>query len=270
MNSAEIKDAARSLGADLVGIAPVERFNGMPEVSDPRTFAPGTRSVIVIGYRIVRGALRGVEEGTSFFNTYGFFGSEHMEKMYMSRTVYDLACRIENCGAEASPVLSTHSSGNGFVPDFKAYAHAAGLGSVGKGGFFLTPEYGHRQRFGFIFTSLELEGDEVIECDFCRDCDACKKACPLGAYNEDGTLNLTLCRQCQNGAFDKPEQPEKVDRCAAACARACMVALEDKIGNRFENKFRKRSVWERGLHGEALSSGNQFTGGRCPKKFEGK
>ena len=115
MNSAEIKAAARSLGADLVGIAPVARFNGMPENSDPRTFAPGTRSVIAIGYRILRGSLRGVEEGTSFHNTYGFFGSAQMEKMYMSRIVYDLCCMIENTGAEAAPVLSSRYGEKGFA-----------------------------------------------------------------------------------------------------------------------------------------------------------
>ena len=74
----------------------------------------------------------------------------------------------------------------------------------------------------------------------------------------------------KNGASVTPDGAEPVDRCASACARACMVALEDKVGNRFEAKFRKRSVWQRGIHGESLISGNQFTGGRCPDKFEGK
>ena len=68
MNSAEIKKAAKECGADLVGIAPVERFDSLPEKSDPRTLAPGARSVIVVGHRILRGALRGVEEGTCFYS----------------------------------------------------------------------------------------------------------------------------------------------------------------------------------------------------------
>ena len=267
MNSAEIKAAARSLGADLVGIAPVARFNGMPENSDPRTFAPGTRSVIAIGYRILRGSLRGVEEGTSFHNTYGFFGSAQMEKMYMSRIVYDLCCMIENTGAEAVPVLSNRYTEKGFAPDYKAYAHAAGLGSTGKGGFFLTPEYGHRQRFGFIFTTLELDGDDVIECDFCKDCNACQKACPLGAYKSDGSVDLTLCKICRNGAFERPGSCDRIDRYAAACGRACMDVLEEKITNRFNAKFRKRSVWSLGRDGEVISNANEFTGGRCPEKF---
>lgn len=270
MNSAEIKELARSFGADLVGIAPVERFDGLPESSTPRTFAPGTRSVIVVAHRILRGSMRGIEEGTSFHNTYTSFSLAWMVNHFLAKTVYDLTCAIEREGYEASPVFSKSYSDNKFVPDYKAYAHAAGLGSVGKGGFFLTPEYGHRQRFGFIFTTLELEGDDIIECDFCKDCDACIKACPLSAYGEGNAIDHDLCKNCKNGAFPQSGGSDIVDRYAASCGRACMVAVEEKISNRFEEKFRKRSIWTLGLDGTPLSNGNQFTGGRCPDKFESK
>lgn len=255
MNSAEIKEAALFYGADLVGIAPVERFDGLPEAADPRTLAPATRSVIVIGHRIMRGTLRGIEEGTSFYNTYQTFGFNWMEDQFLSKSVFDLCCAIEKAGAEATPLLGKRYAGNEFQPDFQAYAHAAGLGSVGKGGFFLTPQYGHRQRFGFIFTTLELEGDEVMECDFCKECNACIAECPLEAYREDGSLDMELCKNCRNGAFVSPDGSEAVDRCAASCGRACMVALEKKVGNRFEAKFRKRSVWRLGLDGKPMDAG---------------
>ena len=269
MNSAEIKAAARRLGADLVGIAPISRFADLPEASHPCTFAPETRSVIVVAHRIIRGTMRGIEEGTSFKNTYDCFGMRWSDHFFLSKTVYDLCCEIENSGAEAAPLLSREYNSNDFTPDCMAYAHAAGLGSVGKGGFFLTPEYGHRQRFGFIFTTLELEGDDVIECDFCKDCNACIEACPLNAYSADNKLDLNICLKCRNGAFPT-DLCSPVDRYASACGRACLVALEDKIGNKFAEKFRKRSVWQLGLDGAPLSSGNQFNGGRCPDKFEGK
>ena len=271
MNAALIKEAARRLGADLVGIAPVERFAHLEECSRPGTFAPGTRSVIVVGHRILRGAIRGIEEGTSFLNTYQCYGLSWSESFFLSKTVYDLCCEIENTGAEATPLLGRNCSEGTFKPCYMEYAHKAGLGSVGKGGFFLTPEYGHRQRFGFIFTNLELEGDEVAEYDFCKECNACMEACPLNAYSGgEGKPDLKLCSSCRNGSFITPEGVESVDRCAAACGRACMVALEEKISNRFEERFRKRSVWSLGPHGEVLSTGNQFSGGRCPDKFEGK
>jgi hypothetical protein len=88
-------------------------------------------------------------------------------------------------------------------------AHAAGLGSVGKGGFFLTPEYGHRQRFGFLFTNLELEGDEVIEVDFRKDCDACIQGCPLKALSAEKGADLSICKQCRNGCKNHSEQSKK-------------------------------------------------------------
>lgn len=270
MNSAEVKKAALSLGADLVGIAPVERFDGMEKSADPRTLMPNARSVIALGYRLTRGTLRGVEEGTSFGNTYIFFGQTGVEQHHLSKIMYDLCCVMEDTGAEACPVLGKQYSTNKFIPDYKAYAHAAGLGSVGKGGFFLTREFGPRQRFGFIFTDLVLEGDEVIECDLCKDCNACITACPLGAYSAEGHLDLSICSRCHNGAYATPQGSEEVDRLAAACARACIAASGEKITNRLTGEFRVRSVWSLDQYGEALNSGNQFTGGKCPDKFEGK
>ena len=270
MNSADIKEAARFYGADLVGIAPIERFDGLPEQSHPRTFAPETRSVIAVAHRIMRGTMRGIEEGTSFSNTYGCFGANWMENQFLTKTLMDLCSAIENEGFEASPVMSKSYSGNTFVPDYKFYAHAAGLGSTGKGGFFLTPKYGHRQRFGFIFTPLELEGDDIIECDFCDSCNACIAACPLQAMTEEGTIDWELCQNCRNGAIHTPGGADPVDRNASSCGRACMVALEKKVCNTFAANFRKRSVWQRGLDGKPVSSGNQFSGGKCPDKFEGR
>ena len=108
MNSADIKEAARFYGADLVGIAPIERFDGLPEQAHPRTFAPETRSVIAVAHRIMRGTMRGIEEGTSFSNTYGCFGANWMENQFLTKTLMDLCSAIENAGFEASPVTAKH------------------------------------------------------------------------------------------------------------------------------------------------------------------
>ena len=270
MNSADIKAAARRFGADLVGISPISRFDELPESSDPRSFAPDTRSVITVGHRILRGAFRGIEEGTSFHNTYGCFGVNWSEAFFLAQTVHDLCHEIEETGAEAVPLLSREYEENKFVPDYKFYAHACGVGSVGKGGFFLTPEYGHRQRFGFIFTTLELEGDGIIECDFCKDCNACIESCPFGAYNQNGSPDPEICRHCKNGMFNRPGSCDRLDRYASLCGRACLTAVEKKISNTFNADFRKRSVWCLGRDGEIITNSNQFVGGNCPDKFEGK
>ncbi|MCM8756940.1 MAG: (4Fe-4S)-binding protein, partial [Candidatus Omnitrophica bacterium] len=60
MNSLKLKTFAAEAGADLVGIASVERFEELPQEKQPRVIYPETRSVIIIGRRITRGTFRGV------------------------------------------------------------------------------------------------------------------------------------------------------------------------------------------------------------------
>ena len=250
MDSTTLKAQARQDGADLVGIAPAGSWENWPTPNNPRSIQPQCKSVIVVGRRILRGALRGVEEGTSFGSTYGIYGQGWNENTFLVRTIHQVALTLEAAGAEAVPFL-----GGGTGLDCKALACEAGLGSIGKGGFFLTPEYGHRQRFGLILTDIALESDNRIDLDFCNGCDACLKACPLSAMTNPGSdaefkLNTQVCSICENGRFNGgPTSYERLDRLAASCGRACMVALQDKVGNRFNETFRKRSTWTRDLNG---------------------
>lgn len=274
MDSDTIKKQARELGADLVGIVSGDRlFRILEQIeqeakdssssasgqaigavnttgefeSQPRQFGVerrsphfpfvGSGSGIVIGHRVLRGALRGVEEGTNFSSTFGMFGKGWSEKQFVAKTVFDLVSWLEKNGIEANPVLGT-----GF--DIAKVACAAGLGMIGRGGFFLSPQYGHRQRLALIFTDVEFESDVESVNDLCAGCRACIDACPLGAFSgSDCYINMNVCLKCHNGALQCPDQYPPVDRIAAACGRACMVALENRITNRFVEGFRKRPVW---------------------------
>lgn len=267
MNTSELKSKARELGADLIGIASRNRWADWPAQSNPLSIMPACQSVIVVGRKILRGAFRGVEEGTNFSSTYGHYGFHWNEFTFLSRLIYNLAAAIETAGAEAVPMsggtpkgenaaIGNTGSTSNVRLDSKALAHLAGLGSIGKGGFFLTKQYGHRQRFGLILTDLELEGDPILDLDFCKDCEACIKACPMQAYslNQEQTwrLNSKVCSSCSNGKCDGAElSGEPLDRLASACGRACLVALETKIEEQFHSKFRKRPVWQRDIMGKA-------------------
>ena len=68
VTSAEIKALAKRVGADCVGIAPMSRWEGAPRQNDPRYIFPGAKSMVVLGFRIPRGLLRGIEEGTRFLD----------------------------------------------------------------------------------------------------------------------------------------------------------------------------------------------------------
>lgn len=268
MQTIELKSKAREGGADLVGVASADQWKGWDAARNPRSILPRCQAVIVVGRRILRGAFRGVEEGTCFGPTYGTYGQQWNEDTFLARTIHAVAAAVEAAGGEAVPLFGGASDGErkalrlGGAPanvrlDSKALAHAAGLGSVGKGGFFLTPEYGHRQRFGLVLTDLPLAGDAPVDLDFCADCDACLKACPLGAYAwspgaPQAALDTSRCAVCANGRSNgSPVAYERLDRLASACGRACLVALEDKVANRFRAPFRRRSVWTRDAAGHA-------------------
>lgn len=255
MQRDDIIRLAQEAGADLIGIAPETRWSGWSTANNPRTLLPTCRSVIVLGRRILRGTMRGIEEGTNFHATYHMFGADWMEHTFMPQMVHAVAHSIEAAGFEAVPLLGGNVPGAAVQLDAKALGHAAGLGEVGKGGFFLSRKYGHRQRLAMILTDLALEGDPLDEPGFCRDCDACLQACPLQAYRDTGAAqfvrNDELCRQCANGTKRAPALSfESFDRMAASCGRACLVALESKIENRFQAPFRKRAVWTRDLDGK--------------------
>jgi len=148
------------------------------------------------------------------------------------------------------PVSEERPAPNVYV-DWKFAAEAAGLGKIGRNGLFLTPEYGPLQRFALLLSDFVFEPDRAAEDNPCRGCRACLESCPLGALSEAGEgrnfrLDESVCAGCRNGAYTWPGRSDRADRYAAACGRACLVALENKITGRYEHKFRKRSVWSIG------------------------
>ncbi len=270
--TAIVKDYARQMRADLVGIAGLDRFAGLPAAQHPQAIFPECRAVIVLGRRVLRGALRGVEEGTNFSSTYGTFGYTWLEDNFLAQTTYDLTCQIESMGFEAVPIFGYPQegmpSGRPVAPDKPApniildvayAAQAAGLGEPGVGGFFLTPRFGLRQRFALILTDADLEADAPFTDHICGHCGACFAACPFGAIDADklksagipgaerqvAIVDNDLCARCPNGAMRADGRGKAVDRLGAACGRACTVRLEEtgKCENQFANPFRKRTPW---------------------------
>lgn len=272
MNSAELKQAARRFGADLVGIASMDRFEGVAPERHPAAIFPECRSVVVLARRILRGSLRGVEEGTNFGSTYRCFGYTWVEDNFLAQTAYDTTCWIEERNFEAVPLFAYFEDGmpkgaavasgrpppNVYLDPYYA-AVAAGLGEVGLGEFLITPEFGTRQRISILLTDAPLAADPVRGKTICGDCGACAEACPFGAIDvgnrrrfgppgavmEVAAVDYARCRACPNGAILGAGRGSRPDRIAAACGRACLVRLESggKIGHRFEHPFRKRKPW---------------------------
>lgn len=214
MTAQQIKEAAKRLGADIVGIGSIDRWKGAPSQMDPRYIMPRAKSVIAMGFRVFRGSLRGVEEGT-FFSNYSSMGYGGITYMYMPQTCINLCKLIEDEGYEAIPIghqsdwRAIDNIGNlkeNFSrpvepgkphPDIMVHLRIAGflcgLGEIGWSKMLLTPEFGPRVRIGIILTEMELEPDPIIEPGtLCNRCMACVRECPGGCIPKDKSVKVNL------------------------------------------------------------------------------
>ena len=268
-----IRESMKAEGIDLIGFAGKDRFASVDPAHNPFSIFPEGKTVILLGKRICRGSLRGVEEGTNF-GDYSLFGRNWLEDQFLSLACYNLVRVIEDEGWEAVPIFPNPSEvgpmgvsvaegrpAPNVFPDFDYAAVACGIAEIGFGGLLLTPKFGSRQRFHMIITDAELEPTPILTESVCDRCGKCADACPLGAIDKENTevieicgkkmevakIDYDKCRVCKNGACPgRRFAPEsKPDRIAALCNRICLSHLEgtEAVENRFHEVFRKRDAW---------------------------
>ena len=156
-----IKEFALGAGADVVGIAPVERWDkDVPEGHRPVDVLPGARSVIVVGARgPTAGAWQSPNHRLMEVNGYDFRND---------RVVHMLADYIEaklDHYAIQAPALSV--SGHNPVISIMHAAVLAGLGTRSlAANIILNPKYGLLY-YSACITTLELAGDAMLEQNVC-------------------------------------------------------------------------------------------------------
>ena len=213
LTAEKVKEVGKAVGADLVGIASIDRFEGAPLEMHPASILPEAESVIVLAFRILRGALRGIEEGT-YFAAYPSMCYAGINLNFAPKALYDLSRFIEDNGYEAVPYQNmvidasidiTHGmpkdrkpvTAGRAAPDvllhFRIAATAAGLGEIGYSKVFLTPQFGPRQRLAAIITDAPLKPDpQIPPGTICDRCMKCVRECPVGAISRERTVSVKI------------------------------------------------------------------------------
>ena len=231
MTKAEIIGFCRGMGADLVGFAPVRRWEERREVPPdfyPQALWPLARTVVVLGVQM---PLPMVDTTPSAL---------HLE-LYRTanRALDDMAFRLTRfLYGRGFPAYFFPRDGYGSMKALRerplaAFSHVfaacyAGLGTVGANNVVLTREYGPRVRWVSVFTSLQLEPDPLLEKDLCIRCGLCARACPVQA--------LALREDRVVGDFDKAACLARAEELVrrrvypcGICTKVCPVGKDREV-----------------------------------------
>lgn len=195
INAEIVKEKARELGADLVGIAPVSRWENAPAMLSPKAHLPEAKSVIALS---IHHPDASVEWGG--LPTSNYSGPFQLGMIPKLDTIsWRLTHFLEKEGYPSIPFSCT-----GFwrhrpyksIPttNTASFSHrhafvAAGLGEFGWNNMVMSAKYGPRNRLVSLITSAELEPDPLYSgeplCDRCR---MCEKHCPGKNYRDEMLL----------------------------------------------------------------------------------
>jgi epoxyqueuosine reductase len=198
-----VRKVALDSGADLVGFAPVSRFEHAPPELHPHTIFPPTRSIIAIALRQPRGTLKAVEEGT-YWQAYNCDAYWYLNEVLAPRVLRRICLFLEEEGWTSVPVhnpFHAHSgrktrhdqpAGPDGMVSLRVIAVAAGLGELGHSKLLLTPQFGPRQRVFAVFTDAELEPTPLFSGKLCDGCKSCARACEACAIGEQREVTFRI------------------------------------------------------------------------------
>ena len=199
MNSADVKKLLYSLGADLCGIASLDRFGGAPKGYQPTDVFPCCQSVISFAVRFPAGALL-CKTNTVYTHIRNTITPK------MDAIALNACIELEKAGHLAVPIPTNDSQWDENTGRFRSIisqkhaAQAAGLGTIGRHSLLITPEFGSMVWLGTILIDAALEPDP-LKASICDNCNLCVKICPINAL-EHVEMNQ---QACWNHAFgDNP------------------------------------------------------------------
>ncbi len=199
----KVKEFAYSIGADLVGIANVERYANAPIAMSPQGILPTAKSVIVCAIHHPDAAIE--LDGEIHPQVIGPYRVQYTMNNKLDYLSFSIARMLDKLGHKAVPIASSNiwryrgykELDADFAPDIShIYSGVcAGLGELGWNGLCITPEYGARNRFVSIITDAELTPTPLYNgpklCDMCGEC---IRKCPTNAYRKEtkGTKNVVI------------------------------------------------------------------------------
>ncbi|PKM49699.1 MAG: epoxyqueuosine reductase [Firmicutes bacterium HGW-Firmicutes-7] len=220
----KIKKIILSLGADVCGIANIDRFTDTPQGFSPNDIFVDCKSVIVFGIALPKGLMQ-VDSRL----IYGHFNNNSCQQV--DTISFRAAKIIENkfgCYAVSIPCDGPYDfwdknkmEGRGLI-SMKHAAVLAGVGTLGKSTLLINNRFGNLLTIGAILTNLKLHSDELCKGICIPECKKCIDSCPVSAI-KDGNVIQKLCR---NNTYDQNSRGFDVVNCNN-CRNVCPMGYGD-------------------------------------------
>ena len=195
ITAAEIKDYARSLGADIVGIGDTAHVPASYPARPPQRLMPQAKRVISFGMGMLNGTLDSgnwniaAQQASMFYHELPFVA--HRVGRLIEKAGYHAAI----VGPSSPQEITKETRGMVGEVSHRHCAVAAGLGILGKNRLLITREFGPRVNLATLITDAPLEADQPLTDSLCSDCRICIDTCPAGALSEDGKTDTKKCLQ---------------------------------------------------------------------------
>jgi ferredoxin len=200
-----VKQRAKQLGADLVGIASAATLNAFPPdplwPQTPERISPHVKSVITIAQHIPVGAFRCRSNAPV----------QYMDMLVlrkMDKIAYRLAEELEAVG---HPTFAVPAQETEWAYKRASYGRLStrhlgvesGLGALGLEVNILTPEYGPRIYLTGILSELALDADAPMTEQVCigESCSRCLHSCPGDAVLHFGIDKRACAQHAQEFGF---------------------------------------------------------------------
>jgi epoxyqueuosine reductase QueG len=193
MHKEQIRQFGQQLGADAVGFAAIEDYQSA-KAPDPKSILPGAKSMVVLGYRELDGAMETENARLSFASRMGGMELALKNNYLMTRHIED-RYRVKAVPIPVSYPLDMGPEVTGFVGDvsLRHAAVAAGLGGFGRHNLVIHPRFGTRIVFTAVLSELPLESDPPVQEELCDQCNLCVEACPAQALDQEGQTDMLKC-----------------------------------------------------------------------------
>jgi len=198
----DVRAFALEQGADLVGFASIDRFEGAPDKYDPKRLLPDVKTVISMAIRILDGVTVPQVNGVEHY-PYQLMGYGWLSNARLNMVGFEVARMLEDRGHVTLPFPSFFEGKQQSVSNRHA-AVAAGIAEFGWHNLAMSPRFGTRQRFVTLLTEAELDADPMLDEGLCDECMVCVEACPVGALSGDEATTFEIAgRTIRMGKVDK-------------------------------------------------------------------